>query len=341
MTVGSYGEQGSVIIHQTLFDLFPPSTFDASLIAPLAPAEFIQRILVPEAAVRLIAQDLWVDIEDAILTLRESAQYGVAMFPDTSENKRKGADVDDDEIGVADQIVMERARLRRKELAEEEKVEEEMLKEERAAQCAKARERRREKALERAQQARETKARAEGTVDTEDASEVSEANATRRPQRGTRQWAIMGDSESNAMSVDSLTSRRSTRIAKNGVQGDRSKAVRATPQLSSLSSDSVEFVGDSKHKASLRRSKMKEPSADSDPRVNPETTASHERKKLFTGPVALDSDGEHESTPRPIRQRTTDMSITETVVGSLPLQLTRNTPGARWGVCSRLTWLLP
>ncbi|KIJ20595.1 hypothetical protein PAXINDRAFT_66856, partial [Paxillus involutus ATCC 200175] len=79
---GYYGEQGSVIIHQTLFDLFPPSSFDVSLITPLAPAEFIQRILVPEAAVRLIAQDLCADIEDAIVTLRESAQYGVAMFPD-------------------------------------------------------------------------------------------------------------------------------------------------------------------------------------------------------------------------------------------------------------------
>ncbi|KAF9219734.1 hypothetical protein BS17DRAFT_654616, partial [Gyrodon lividus] len=78
---GYYGEQGSVIIHQTLFDLFPPSSFDVSLIIPLAPAEFIQRILVPEAAVRLIAQDLCADIEDAIITLRESAQYGVAMFP--------------------------------------------------------------------------------------------------------------------------------------------------------------------------------------------------------------------------------------------------------------------
>ncbi|KAH0836450.1 hypothetical protein J3R83DRAFT_8057 [Lanmaoa asiatica] len=331
---GYYGEQGSVIIHQTLFDLFPPSTFDASLIAPLAPAEFIQRILVPEAAVRLIAQDLCVDIEDAIVTLRESAQYGVAMFPDTGENKRKGAGVDDDEMDVADQIVMERARARRKELAEEEKVEKEMLEEERAAQRAKARESRREKALERAQQARQTKTRAEGKGDTEDVSEVSEASATRGTRRGTRLRAATGDSESDAMSVDSLTSGRSARIAKKGVRSNGGKAVKVVPQPNDSDSDSVELVSDSKYKARIGKNKTKERTTDSDTRINTETTASHERKKPFSRFASLDNDGEHESTPRPARQRTTDMTTRETAVGSsgahiLPLQIARNRSGAR------------
>lgn len=68
------------------------------------------------------------DMDYAIMTLHESARYGVAMFPDTggSDGKR----VIDEEMGVADQIVMERARTRRKELEEEERVEEEMVKEE-------------------------------------------------------------------------------------------------------------------------------------------------------------------------------------------------------------------
>ncbi|EIW78974.1 hypothetical protein CONPUDRAFT_59209, partial [Coniophora puteana RWD-64-598 SS2] len=79
---GYYGELGSIILHQTLFSLFPPSSFDAALIAPLAPAEFIQRILVPETAVRLVMQDLGQPPDEALRTLRESAQYGVAMFPD-------------------------------------------------------------------------------------------------------------------------------------------------------------------------------------------------------------------------------------------------------------------
>ena len=332
MTVGSYGEQGSVIIHQTLFDLFPPSTFDSSLIAPLAPAEFIQRILVPEAAVRLIAQDLCADIDDAIVTLRESAQYGVAMFPDTGENKRRGAGADDDEMDVADQIVMERARARRKELAEEEKVEKEMLEEERAAQRAKARESRREKALERAQQVKQTKARAEGNAETDDVSEVSEAGATRRTRRGTTKCAITGDSESDAMSVESLTSRRSARIAKNVVRIDVGKAVEARPQPNGSDSESVELVSSPKHKANIRNSRTREWNADPDTRVSKEAIASRERKKPFSESILLHSNGEHENTPRPTRQRTTDSATAETVVGRsdgsmLPLQIARNKPG--------------
>lgn len=67
-------------------------------------------------------------IKTAVSILRESASYGVAMFPEdggewgTGTNARgrrgrKGSDAD--EMGVADRIVMERARKRRKELEEE------------------------------------------------------------------------------------------------------------------------------------------------------------------------------------------------------------------------------
>ncbi|KAG6371353.1 hypothetical protein JVT61DRAFT_9551 [Boletus reticuloceps] len=34
-------------------------------------------------------------MDEAIITLRDSAQYGVAMFPETNESKRKGAGGDD------------------------------------------------------------------------------------------------------------------------------------------------------------------------------------------------------------------------------------------------------
>lgn len=321
----SYGEQGSIIIHQTLFDLFPPRTFDASLIAPLAPAEFIQRILVPEAAVRLIAQDLCVDMEDAIVTLRDSAQYGVAMFPDTGENSSRGPGGDDDEMDVADQIVMERARVRRKELAEEERVEKEMLEEERAAQRAKARESRWEKAVERAQQVRQIKGHAGGKTAAEDVSDVSEASATRKTRRGTKQQAVTDDPESDAMSVDSLASKRSACIAKKGV---RSKAARATPQPNSSDSDSVELVNDPKRQTSFR-SKTRERSTDPDTCVNTGIAASRERKR-FSGFSLLNSDGEHESTPRPARQRTTDTSAIDSLhTRMFPLQMARNRPGAR------------
>ncbi|KAJ8095113.1 hypothetical protein PM082_010332 [Marasmius tenuissimus] len=54
---GYYGELGSVIIHHALYEMFPPSSVEPGLVAPLDPKEFIQRILVPEVAVRLIMED--------------------------------------------------------------------------------------------------------------------------------------------------------------------------------------------------------------------------------------------------------------------------------------------
>jgi hypothetical protein len=110
----SYGELGSMILHQTLYNMFPPSSFDPQSITPLAPQEFIQRILVPEAALALIMEDTGQDRIKAVQTMRESAGYGVAMFPDTSEGP---------EVGAGEDIVLERARARRRELEDEERIE--------------------------------------------------------------------------------------------------------------------------------------------------------------------------------------------------------------------------
>ena len=106
----SYGELGYVIIHQTIYDLFTPQSFPPLSTLPITPTEFIQLILVPEAAVSLIMEDLSLTREQAITTLRESAEYGVAMFP-----------YDQDDVGgdVGENIVKERARARRKQLKEE------------------------------------------------------------------------------------------------------------------------------------------------------------------------------------------------------------------------------
>ncbi|KAI6101201.1 RTC4-like domain-containing protein [Pisolithus sp. B1] len=209
---GYYGEQGSVIIHQTLFNLFPPSSFDSSLIKPLTPSEFIQRVLVPETAARLIAQDLGVDMDYAIVTLHESARYGVAMFPDTvgCDGKRVAVD-EDDEMGVADQIVMERARARRKELEEEERVEEDMIKEE----LQKKARTRREKAVGRTLNARE--AEASSPVESDDLTDRSETSTRsqsgrRRPKTRVRDSPAEVDSEaSEAMIVDGSSSKRRLR----------------------------------------------------------------------------------------------------------------------------------
>jgi hypothetical protein len=110
----SYGELGSMILHQTLYNMFPPSLIDPQSITPLAPQEFIQRILVPEAALTLIMEDTGQDQVKAVQTMRESAGYGVAMFPDTSEGPG---------IGAGEDIVLERARARRRELEDEERIE--------------------------------------------------------------------------------------------------------------------------------------------------------------------------------------------------------------------------
>ncbi|KAF7297965.1 RTC4 domain-containing protein [Mycena chlorophos] len=122
---GYYGEMGSVIIHQTLYDMFPLTEIEPQLVNPLTPNEFIQRILVPEVGMRLVMQDMDLDIEDsadkkqAVAVLQDSATYGVAMFPDDS-GRNNGDDVD-----VGEQLIMQRAMRRRAELEAEEKREEE------------------------------------------------------------------------------------------------------------------------------------------------------------------------------------------------------------------------
>ncbi|KAF5383667.1 hypothetical protein D9615_003785 [Tricholomella constricta] len=129
MQPGYYGELGSVIIHQTLYDLFPLASIDHNLVSPLTGNEFVQRILVPEVGVRLIMEDMGLDESktlDAVRVLRESANYGVAMFPADEGEDGEGVR-DAGEMAVADQIVMERARKRRKELEGVEQEEEEQM----------------------------------------------------------------------------------------------------------------------------------------------------------------------------------------------------------------------
>jgi hypothetical protein len=103
-----------MILHQTLYNMFPPTSFEPQSITPLTPQDFIQRILVPEAALALIMEDTGQDQAQAVQTMRESAGYGVAMFPDTSEGPG---------VGAGEDIVLERARARRRELEEEERME--------------------------------------------------------------------------------------------------------------------------------------------------------------------------------------------------------------------------
>ncbi|KAM6496813.1 RTC4-like domain containing protein, partial [Amanita muscaria] len=87
---GYYGELGYAIIHQSLLDLFPPTSCDVGFANPLTPEQFVQRVLVPEVALRLIQEDMDLrgptHIAKALQVLRDSSKYGVAMFPDDSND---------------------------------------------------------------------------------------------------------------------------------------------------------------------------------------------------------------------------------------------------------------
>ncbi|KZT70805.1 hypothetical protein DAEQUDRAFT_764374 [Daedalea quercina L-15889] len=117
---GYYGELGYVIIHQTMYDMFPPASFSPDSTLPLNPNDFIQLILIPEATVSLIMEDMGQTREEAVVTLRDSAEYGVAMFPD---DQTEGANA----VDQGEQIIMKRAEARRRELEVEDRIEEELL----------------------------------------------------------------------------------------------------------------------------------------------------------------------------------------------------------------------
>lgn len=107
-----------MILHQTLLSMFPLDSFNSKTIVPFTANEFIQRILVPEVALRLIMEDRGlrglVGAETALEVLRESTAYGAVMFPeDGGEGSKWGG-----KFGVGDRIVMERAMKRRKEIEE-------------------------------------------------------------------------------------------------------------------------------------------------------------------------------------------------------------------------------
>ncbi|KAJ7574386.1 RTC4-like domain-containing protein [Mycena floridula] len=121
---GYYGELGSVIILQTLYNLFPLDSLNPAHVQPLNPSEFMQRILVPEVALRLIMEDQNLSgskgHRDAVKILRDSATYGVAMFPEDEGESGGDRKKNKGDMGVADKMVMDRARRRRKELDQEE-----------------------------------------------------------------------------------------------------------------------------------------------------------------------------------------------------------------------------
>ncbi|KAJ3023702.1 hypothetical protein HKX48_001592 [Thoreauomyces humboldtii] len=96
LSCGYYGTKGGRAISGACFDIFmrakdgekPLLTSDAT--SPLPPIEFLQDVLVPEAAVMLIMEDQRMDWHCAHALLNESADYGTAMFPDNGDVGARG-----------------------------------------------------------------------------------------------------------------------------------------------------------------------------------------------------------------------------------------------------------
>jgi hypothetical protein len=342
-----------LIIHQTLYNLFPFSSFKPSSIAPLTPAEFIQLVLIPEAAVRLIMQDLYLERDEAIVTLRESSQYGVAMFPDTSSGKGAAlGDGDDDDEGVADRIVMERAKARRMELEEEEKLEEQMWKEERAKRRCTAQMERKQKARQRAEQLKKSKELA--GYSSREVSEASESETQRRPLRDTAKVAAT-DSEADNMSVDSSTSRRSTRSRTGARMMYRTASAKSDSSNMQISDDSAVEIVDEYEQLPVRRStRHAVPSANG---IGQHSAASSSKTKTRTGrsknfkgddrdtdvdvgdmPLKPVLELDEESTPRQYRSKVLTVSRPHPTLGlsgasigiGIPLQVSRSRSTTRY-----------
>ncbi|KAJ3176114.1 hypothetical protein HDU87_005490 [Geranomyces variabilis] len=104
---GYYGPKGASAIASTLFDMFLGPKHGSSVVtsyeaAPLTPIEFLQDVLVPEAAKLLIEEDFVAKglttcqaKASALTTLIDSAAYGAALFPeddDSSDGMDSGSD---------------------------------------------------------------------------------------------------------------------------------------------------------------------------------------------------------------------------------------------------------
>ena len=101
ITYGSYGEMGFEVIFHTLSELFPPTDMPARNTVPLSGEQFLRFMLVPEACVSLIMEDLGQTRSEALLTRAASVAYGRDMFPEGDND-------------LVEEILLRRIRARRK-----------------------------------------------------------------------------------------------------------------------------------------------------------------------------------------------------------------------------------
>ena len=273
-----------MIIHQTLYNMFPLAEMNPALVAPLTTNEFVQRILVPEVALHLIMEDkrlTWGDgMKTALAILRDSSAYGVAMFPedggewDTGRKKQQ-----EDKIGVGDMIVMERARKRRIELAEEDKHEEAQMRESEAA-VRNSREKE-----ERAEAKRKAKEE-EMALASSDTNNTTGSHQPLRPRPRLR--TTMKDSSSSVIGapLSSLENIEATTMRARS----RSRSVR-NALATDVSSDTDDFYVSDRHRASSME-RRRSPSASETRNVQREEGIRSQAARSRMASLKLGSDSE-------------------------------------------------
>lgn len=101
LTPGYYGSRGLRVISENLMAQFSPrlrrlAVKDKLILASGGVGSYVQRVLVPEVAVRLIAEDMNVDMEQARKVMRDSIAIGEALNEEIAEIivRREGEDYD-------------------------------------------------------------------------------------------------------------------------------------------------------------------------------------------------------------------------------------------------------
>jgi hypothetical protein len=91
--------------------MFPIKTVSPDVVSPLSVDQFFTNVLVPEAALLLIKEDMSLNTrEDAIQVMQESKEYGIMMFSEQAQP--------DDVAEIGEKFARERAQEQRKLLEE-------------------------------------------------------------------------------------------------------------------------------------------------------------------------------------------------------------------------------
>ncbi|KAJ7189096.1 hypothetical protein C8R46DRAFT_1244561 [Mycena filopes] len=78
---GYYGERGYQLLDPTIRFMFPDSPDLLTKFHPLTYDIIIREVLIPEAAIRLVASDLGIATKDAVAVLHESYSFGIGFHP--------------------------------------------------------------------------------------------------------------------------------------------------------------------------------------------------------------------------------------------------------------------